>query len=502
MFRKIALVIFLGMTALAVVVALKSDRRVTTNSQEAYEHYLAGVDFYEKFYLRDAVNEFEKAVALDSNFAMAQGELAMAYYSRGFHKKGKEMQELAIKNRPNVTPREQMIIDVWEQQWSSNSDSAFVLARKLAEAYPNDLKALAIVAGMEFSQDNWEQALQYYQQALRIQPDFAPAYNMLGYLNFYLGRYDDALDMLDKYLEYARDQANPHDSRGEILHATGRYEDAIAAFRQAFNINPEFDFAVTHMAASYLEMGQMSQVDYCYQILLKDSPNELKRLSYLTDYAQSLTYRDNLDSAISVCHYVIENDPQLDEGGVTAAPVVLGLIYYRQRDAAAMNQVWDSCRVYMARSIGKNPELKDAPTYERWNALMEATSADLAGDLDRSEAQFAESLGKLSRPNDKIYYRLYYADVLNRNNKSNLAISELQKNLSINPNHAPTLRRLADIYDEQGDKASAQAYREKAAEVWKNADPDFKPMLELREKLNQMVTAQKGNRKSPGLASN
>lgn len=502
MFRKIALIVFLGLTALAVVVALKSDREVTTTSQEAYEHYLAGTEYFEKFYIRDAIEELQKAVALDSNFAMAQGELAMAYYSRGFVKKGEEMQEQALLSRPFVSNREQMILDIWEQQWRGNADSAYVLAKRLYEEYPENLDAVAMMGALEYGHNNWEQALQYYQKALEIQPDYAPAYNMAGYLNFFLGRYDDALTMLDKYLEYAKDQANPHDSRGEILHATGRYKDAIDAFRQAYNINPEFDFAITHMAASYNELGQMSQVDYAYEILLRGAPNERRRLEYLTDFARSMVYRGDLDSAITLCKYVIENDPELDEGGVTLAPYMLGMIYYKMRDAENMKAVWDSARVILANAEESRPESKGSSSHKRWRLIMDATEADLAGDLDKAESLFAEAIETVSRPNDKFYYRMYYADVLMHNDKHDLAISELQKNLSINPNHALSLISLADIYENRGDKASARAYREKALEVWSDADPGFKPAQELREKLDRAVTAMKEEPKTASQKAN
>jgi tetratricopeptide (TPR) repeat protein len=489
MFRKLAVIVFLAMTTMAVVVALKSDQEVTTSSREAYQHYLAGKDLYEKFYLRDAIAEFEQAVALDSNFAMAQAQLAMAYFSRGFVRKGKELQEEALHSRSHVSVREQMIIDVWEQQWNGNSDSAYVLTRNLVHSFPEDVQALAMMAGQEFGHDNWEQSLQYYQSAINLQPDYAPAYNMLGYLNFYLGRYDDALEMLDKYLVYAKDQANPHDSRGEILHATGRYEEAIAAFRQAYNINPEFDFAVTHMAGSYNELGQMSQVDYCFQILLRDSPNERNRLGYLAEYVSSLAYRDNLDSAVTVCRYIVDNDPELGEGGMTLAPYLLGLIYYKKRDADNMMAAWDSAKVIQANARAEYPETAGSPFHERLGVVMKATESDLNGNLDSAESLFAQVVEKVSRPNDKIYYRLLYANVLKRNARHNLAISELQKNLSINPNHAISLTALADIYDEQGDKASARAYREKALQVWSNADADFKPAQKLREQIDRTVTA-------------
>jgi hypothetical protein len=68
MLRRLAFGVFLLLTALSVIFALRDDKTVTTKSSEAYMRYLAGVDLREKYYFRQSAKEFEQAVALDSGF--------------------------------------------------------------------------------------------------------------------------------------------------------------------------------------------------------------------------------------------------------------------------------------------------------------------------------------------------------------------------------------------------------------------------------------------------
>ena len=48
---------------------------VTTHSPEAYRYYLEGLDLEEKIYVAEAIGCFQKAIALDSTFAMAYLDL-------------------------------------------------------------------------------------------------------------------------------------------------------------------------------------------------------------------------------------------------------------------------------------------------------------------------------------------------------------------------------------------------------------------------------------------
>lgn len=489
MFRRIALVIFLGLTTLAVVVALKDDRNVTTSSHEAYKHYLAGTEWMENFYLRQAQEEFEQAIKLDSNFAMAQASLAAVYASRGFTKKYEEMKEIAFSKRPLVSNREQLQLDVMKAQWDGRRDEAYALSQEFLRQFPEDQDALTTMAYQEFSRENYEETLALFQSVLKENPRYAPAYNMIGYLNYYLGRYDDALAMLDKYIDLSREQANPHDSRGEILHAVGRYDEAIAEFRQSFNINPEFDFATLHMAQSYQQLGQNNQADYCYKILFNQGPSETRALQYYTSWAGILISRENYDSARTLLDRVFVADSANEKNTLGDACRLLGAVFYHTEQLDSLQAIWVKAREVLKETLAKRPQLESNPGVQQYRRFMDATELELSGKHDSALALFGELVAAARTPDEKVSYRIYYADALFRNNQVDLATSELQKNLSINPNHPKTLTRLAEVYEAAGDQASALAYRQRAAEVWKNADPEFIPMANLREKLESSLAS-------------
>ena len=487
MFKKIAFGAFVILTALAIIFAFHEEKSVTTASDEAYKHYLKGVELIDQFYFRPAMDEFEKAVALDSNFAMAQAALARTYDNLGYRQKAKDLWKVVDRTKDKVTDREQLLIAMREAENNSDRDKAYALAEEYLKKYPDKLEGYTNLAIAEYSKQHWEKAIELYHKALTIDPTNATSYNMLGYLNYYVGRYDDALAMLDKYVELSPNQANPFDSKGEILNAVGRYEEAIASFRQAFNINPDFDFAVLHMADSYGALGELSQQDYCFKLLLTQPPNENKKYNYLLALAKAYSERQEFDSCIALSAKIMKEDPEPEKGNAIGASVYTAFSYYFKRDLPGVEESWKEARKIVEKVAEVRPSILKEGWYARRRIIEEATIADLNGNLEKAASGIGSILDSISIPADKINFRMIYADILRREGNLDQAKSELQKNLSVNPNHVRTLMLLATILENGGDKENADNYRQKALAVLKNADPSFKPLLALQNKINKSV---------------
>jgi tetratricopeptide (TPR) repeat protein len=487
MLRKLAFGVFLLLTGLSIIFAFRDDKSVTTKSPEAYKHYLAGVDLTDKFYFRQAAKEFEQAVALDSGFAMAEARLARAYGDLGFKEKGKDMWEVALKNKPNVSDREQLLLDMWKAETGDNRALTDSLAYEYVAKYPRYLEGYVDLASHEFARENWEKSIEFNQKALTIDPNYAQAYNMLGYLNYYLGRYDVALSMLEKYIQLCPNQANPHDSRGEILLAIGRYDEALGEFREAFNINPELDFPVLHMAATYDVLGEFKQVDYCFQILDGQAPSDFMKLGYQIQKARLYIDARKYETATEILERVIREDADPERQNASAAVAAKGYLAYVRRDLPALKIAWEERRRYVKDLLEKRPVLAEQSGTKRTFTFMGATESDLAGDLATAATQFAELIDSTRTPSEKVAFRIMYADVLWRGGNVDQAMSELQKNLSVNSNQPRSLLLLANISEAQGDKQAALGYRQQVLAIWKNADADFQPLAELQKKVNLTV---------------
>ncbi|UCF79050.1 MAG: protein kinase, partial [Candidatus Eiseniibacteriota bacterium] len=84
---------------------------VTTNSMEAYNYFLRGRDEYEKFYFEDAHGFLEKALEIDSTFAVAHLYLAQIEGMMGSTDRRDESFEKAKAYSEKATEKERLLID-------------------------------------------------------------------------------------------------------------------------------------------------------------------------------------------------------------------------------------------------------------------------------------------------------------------------------------------------------------------------------------------------------
>ena len=152
---------------------------IATAHTEAHDAYLRGMYLAKKddrAAVEGAVREFETAIALEPDYALAHAELAMTILS------------LRRSRGGNLTNAEAIA------RAAPYAERAMALDPGLAEAHAATGLVLLI-------QDNPEEALTYYRQAIQINPNYDVAYNAMGVILFErLGQYKEGNAMGDMAL--------------------------------------------------------------------------------------------------------------------------------------------------------------------------------------------------------------------------------------------------------------------------------------------------------------
>jgi len=86
-----------------------------------------------------------------------------------------------------------------------------------------------------------DEALEHFDQAVRLRPDMIEARNNYGALLFSLDRTDEAIEQFSRAVQEGPDMADNHFNLGEALWKRGRASDAIASFRQGLSLRPELE---------------------------------------------------------------------------------------------------------------------------------------------------------------------------------------------------------------------------------------------------------------------
>ena len=130
-----------------------------------------------------------------------------------------------------------------------------------------------------------EEAIEQFQKALTIKPDFADALNNLGKALFVKGDREEAIAQFQKALAIKPDFALALNNLGVALLAKGDREEAIAQFQKALAIHPDFAVARNNLGKALLAKGAVDEAIAQFQ----------KALEFDPDFAQA---RGNLGNAL------------------------------------------------------------------------------------------------------------------------------------------------------------------------------------------------------------
>jgi tetratricopeptide (TPR) repeat protein len=230
---------------------------VTTKSEEAKTLYLQGLERADQLRPHDARQVFQQAVSKDPEFAMAHYQLAL---NSPTPKEFRAHLDQAVALADKASEGERLAI--LSLQAGSNADPAKSLeyAQQVTAKYPQDPRAHAALANSYFfNQQDYEKARGELQKAIDVDPQFSPAYNMLGYSQRFLGNYPEAETAFKKYIELVPNDPNPYDSYAELLMKTGRFDESIAQYRKALSIDPHFVGSHAGITGDLIFQGKYGQ---------------------------------------------------------------------------------------------------------------------------------------------------------------------------------------------------------------------------------------------------
>ena len=162
---------------------------VTTSSLEALKAYSLGAKALSRVDFLPASAFFQRAIMLDSNFAMAYGKLATIYLNTGEIQHATENIEKAYELRDRVSDRERLALTAKYQIIVGDLEAARRTCEMWAEMYPRD--SSSNLGNIYAALGDHEKALASFQESLQRDPTPNDYGNLVeGYLN--LNRLEEA----------------------------------------------------------------------------------------------------------------------------------------------------------------------------------------------------------------------------------------------------------------------------------------------------------------------
>jgi tetratricopeptide (TPR) repeat protein len=119
-----------------------------------------------------------------------------------------------------------------------------------------------------------QEAIDHYEQALRLKPDFAGAHHNLGSALFQAGKVPEAIGHYEQAVRIKPDYAEAHNNLGVALMRQGRLQEAISHWEQALHLKPDYADAHSSLGNALFQAGRVPEAIGHYEQALRIQPND------------------------------------------------------------------------------------------------------------------------------------------------------------------------------------------------------------------------------------
>jgi protein O-GlcNAc transferase len=159
-------------------------------------------------------------------------------------------------------------------------------------------------------QGKLDAAVESYQQALRLKPDYAEAHYNLGNVFLQQGKLDAAIDAYQQALKIKPEISEAHNNLGTVLQKQGKLDAAVESYQQALSLKPDYAEAHYNLGNVFLQQGKLDAALKAYQQTLKIKPNNAHAHHNL---ANALKLQGKLDAAVESYQQAISLNPNYAE---------------------------------------------------------------------------------------------------------------------------------------------------------------------------------------------
>ena len=217
---------------------------------DAEKYFRYGVEAYQRGDFDRAIQDYDKAIALNPDDAIAYYNRGIAYGAKGDYARVIHDYDKAIALNPDLAEAYNNRGNAYRAKGDygraiQDYGKAIALNPDDAEAYYNRGNAYR-------AKGDYGRAIQDYGKAIALNPDYAEAYNNRGSAYGAKGDHGLAIQDFDKAIGLNPDYANAYNNRGIVYGVKGDYDRAIQDFDKAIALNPDLASAYNNRGVTWL----------------------------------------------------------------------------------------------------------------------------------------------------------------------------------------------------------------------------------------------------------
>ena len=311
--------------------------------------------------------------------------------------------------------------------------------------------------GLTFQEKGkYEEAIEHYNEAIRINPQDATAYNNRGVAKGELGRPEEAIADCNEAIRINPQYALPYNNRGTAKLALGWHHDAIADCDRAIHINPQYADAYYNRGTAKVALGRHEEAITDHNEAIRINPQ----------HAAAYTNRGTAKDALGRHHEAIAD---YDEA-IRINPQYAVAYYNRGNAKVALGRHEEAIADY-DQAVRINPQFAETH-YNRG-----ATKSTLRR-YEEAIADYDEAIRINSQYATAYYSKGIANGMLGRHEE---AIADFNEAIRINPQDAAAYHNRGITHKEIGECEKARTDFQRALEL--ATDPDNQELSRAARRL-------------------
>lgn len=411
--------------------------KIITNSPEAYKYYIEGRRYYNEGDYRLSIQFLERAVAHDSEFAMAYSAMAKAYANVGNQAKWKEYIQKALELTDRVPDKERYhILGLFYRQTEKTYDKAIEAYEKLLRLYPDDDSANFNLGALYLYIEEWNKARERFEVNWENKVKTFFTYINLARAYMAEGLYDKAKEVLEYYLNNFGDNPVVHFYLADNYLCQGKYDIAHREVDKAFSLNPSLyrNFAIK--GDIYHAEGKLIKAQEEYQKLL-DRKEQIYHLFGIESIGALYVSQGKFDNSIVHAEQGVKLAKKLGDKDWE-----LGFhadLAYRYLKSGNPEDAMKECDEAWSLAVEvESPSWQRRVLFYRGLTYLELQSME---EAQRTADELEELIKKGMNRKEKRYYQHLMGMIELKRDKFSKAIEYFKKATSILPSQYPWIPR-------------------------------------------------------------
>lgn len=367
-----------------------------------------------------AIQEFVKAVELDSTYYQAYNAMGVATLKLGNKKDAQDLFKVALKNNPQFAPAYDNLGNI--AMLDGDLDQAERYYLQSIKCNSHNPTSMYHMGQVEARRGDYTKALTWLNHSLHINPNSSPAWNLQGELYLKQGNQPAAINSFKKAIRVKPENSRPYINLAGVYERRADHEFAMEELKTAIILNPNYKEGIFRVANMSLETRKYQQALEYYSRLLGDA-----------------NYNNKAIIGLANTYYEMAKDTADSNSFTTNKDVYLAYDYVNE----AIQRTPNDLKLHLAKiKLGRITHQMQL-TEESLNYIIQSASNSLMDTVIKGEAYLS-----LGREKDAVYTfenainfansvddELYLAEILVQHKQFRTARKALQKVLMSDPDN-------------------------------------------------------------------